>query len=60
VLPTTYVFSAAREVLDGAPVPWADLGRGLVGALASVALAYWFIIRMLSTFRKRGYVTRFS
>ena len=60
ILPTTYVFGAARVVLAGQAIPWDDLAKGLAGALVAVALAYWFIIRMLATFRKRGYVTRFS
>ncbi len=25
-----------------------------------LALAYWFVVHMLNTFRARGYVTRFS
>jgi ABC-2 type transport system permease protein len=60
VLPTTYVFGAARRVLDGGDVPWADLGRGLVGAVVAIALAYAFVVRMLATFRKQGFVTRYS
>ena len=32
ILPTTYAFSAARLVLDGEPVPWDILAKGLVGA----------------------------
>ncbi len=54
------MFAAARHVLGGHAIPWDDLAKGFVGALVSVALAYWFIVRMLATFRKRGYVTRFS
>ncbi|MGH9137916.1 MAG: ABC transporter permease [Acidimicrobiales bacterium] len=60
VLPTTYVFSAARQVLDGEPLPWADLARGAAGAVVVTALAFWFVVHMLATFRRRGYVTRFS
>jgi ABC-2 type transport system permease protein len=60
VLPTTFVFNAAREVLAGQPVPWNDVGRGAVGSIVCVVLAFWFVVAMLGTFRKRGYVTRFS
>jgi ABC-2 type transport system permease protein len=60
ILPTTYAFAAARTVLDGGAVPWDDLARALVGSLVCIALAFWFVVRMLSTFRRRGYVTRYS
>ena len=60
VLPTTYVFEAARQVLDGDGANAGLLVRGLIGALLSVALAFWFVVYMLATFRRRGYVTRFS
>jgi ABC-2 type transport system permease protein len=60
ILPTTYAFSAARTVLDGDPVPWDVLLKGLVGAVIAVALAFWFVVSMLNTFRRRGFVTRFS
>lgn len=60
VLPTTFVFDAARRVLDGAAIPWDVVVRGLTGSLVAVALAFWFVVRMLATFRRRGFVTRFS
>ena len=60
VLPTTYVFGAARHVLDGGAVPWDDLGRGFAGAVVAIALAYLFVVRMLATFRRQGFVTRYS
>jgi ABC-2 type transport system permease protein len=60
VLPSTYVFASARQVLDGDPVPWGDLARGAAGAVALLGLAFAFSVRMLSTFRRRGYVTSFS
>jgi len=60
VLPTTYGFAAARHVLDGGALPWDDVARGYLGGAIAVCLGYWFIIKMLSTFRARGYVTRFS
>ncbi len=42
------------------PVPWDDLPRGSSGAVIAVALAFWFVVSMLNTFRRRGFVTRFS
>jgi ABC-2 type transport system permease protein len=60
VLPTTYVFAAARTVLDGGAVPWTDLARGFAGAVVAIALAYLFVVRMLATFRRQGFVTRYS
>ena len=41
-------------------MPWSDLWWGFVGALVFCVLGDWFIVRMLATFRRRGYVTRFS
>jgi ABC-2 type transport system permease protein len=60
ILPTTQAFAAARTVLDGNPVPWGRIAWGFLGAGVMIALAYWFIGWMLSTFRQKGYVTRFS
>ena len=60
VLPTTHAFAAARAVIDGRGTPWGELAvAGLTTALALVA-AVAFVRGMLGTFRKRGYVTRYS
>ena len=47
-------------MLDGDDLDPALIWRGAVGAIVAVAAAFWFVVHMLSTFRKRGYVTRFS
>jgi ABC-2 type transport system permease protein len=60
VLPTTYAFGAARDLLDGGGVPWADLGWAALGALVLAALSMLYVLRMLRTFRARGFVTRYS
>ena len=60
VLPTTYAFDAARDLLEGDPMPWGDLGLAAVGALVLVGLSTAFVTRMLATFRRRGFVTRYS
>jgi hypothetical protein len=49
-----------RILLDGGGIPWDDVLKGYIGSIVFLALAYWFIVRMLNTFRARGYVTRFS
>ena len=59
-LPTTHAFAAARTVLDGDPLPWDDLAVALVGTVALAAAGVAFVTAMLRTFRRRGYVTRFS
>lgn len=60
VLPTTYVFGAARDLLDGRPLPWGDLGVAALGAGVLVVLSTAFVTRKLAQFRQRGYVTRYS
>jgi ABC-2 type transport system permease protein len=60
VLPTTHAFNALRTLLDGQPLPWDEIWRGLLGAVVCAAAAMWFATRMLRTFRNRGFVTRFS
>jgi ABC-2 type transport system permease protein len=60
VLPTTYAFRATRDLLDGGGVPWSDLGWAAVGALVLAALSMLYVLRMLRTFRARGFVTRYS
>lgn len=59
-LPTTRTFSAARDVLAGAPLDWAELGIAFVGALVVAAAGVAFTTHMLAVFRQRGFVTRFS
>jgi ABC-2 type transport system permease protein len=60
ILPTTHVFGAARDLLDGNPMPWGDLATAALGALVLVVLATAFVTRKLAQFRHRGYVTRYS
>lgn len=60
VLPTTKGFAALRKVLDGQSLPWGTLAGSLLGSIvffiASVLFASW----LLSVFRRRGFVTRYS
>jgi ABC-2 type transport system permease protein len=60
VLPTTHAFTAMRTSLSGQPFAWSDIGIGIAGAFVVAALGYWFVVAMLNTFRRRGFVTRFS
>jgi ABC-2 type transport system permease protein len=59
-LPTTHAFAAARTLLQGQPMPWDQLAIALVGALVAIALGIAYVTRMLHTFRRRGFITRFS
>ena len=60
VLPTTYAFRAARDLLDGGPIPWSDLLWATVGAFVLAAVSMLYVTRMLRVFRDRGFVTRYS
>jgi ABC-2 type transport system permease protein len=58
VLPLTHLFDAARTVLEGDPLPWGELGIAALGSVALAVGAAWFVVRMLATFRSRGYISR--
>jgi len=59
-LPTTHVFTATRALLDGHAMPWGDLAVATVGSLVLLVASAAFVTRMLSTFRRRGFITRYS
>ena len=59
-LPSTHAFAAGRELVDGGPMPWGQIGLAAVSALALTAVALLFLARMLALFRRRGYVTRYT
>ncbi|MEO7429160.1 MAG: ABC transporter permease [Acidimicrobiales bacterium] len=59
-LPTTHVFTAARTLLDGRAMPWDEIAVAAVGAVVLLVASMVFVTRMLATFRKRGFVTRYS
>jgi ABC-2 type transport system permease protein len=59
-LPTTHAFAALRAVLEGRPLPWADIDWGLIGGVVVAVAGLVFATSMLRLFRKRGYITRFS
>jgi len=57
-LPTTHIFAASRDVVQGRALPWGELGWAAVGSLVLAAAAVWFVTRMLDVFRRRGYISR--
>ena len=60
LLPTTHAFAAGRELVDGGPVPWGEVGLAAAGTVVGTAAALAFLAWMLRLFRRRGYVTRYS
>jgi ABC-2 type transport system permease protein len=60
ILPTTKAFAALRAVLDGRSLPWNTLAASLVGSVIFFILAVAFASWLLSVFRRRGFVTRYS
>lgn len=59
-LPTTHAFAAARAVVDGHGTPWSELAVAGVTTVFALGAAVVFVHAMLATFRRRGYVTRYS
>jgi ABC-2 type transport system permease protein len=57
-LPLTHLFDAARAVLDGDPLPWDQIGIAAASSAAFAVAAAYFVVRMLATFRSRGYISR--
>jgi len=57
-LPTTHVFEAARGVLAGDGLSWTQIGIAAAESAVLVAGAIWFLVAMLATFRKPGYISR--
>jgi ABC-2 type transport system permease protein len=59
LLPTTYAFGVGRELVQGNPMPWGQLGIAALTTLVTLAAALAFSGWMLRIFRKRGYITRY-
>jgi ABC-2 type transport system permease protein len=60
LLPTTHAFAALRSLVDGNGTDWEQIAIAAVGAVVLLALSMWFLVAMLRTFRKRGYITRYT
>ena len=59
-LPTTHAFTALRELVDGEPLNWTELGIATVGVAVMIAVGLAYLVWMLKLFRRRGYITRYS
>ena len=59
-LPTTHAFAAGRALLVHRGLEWGQVGIAAVGTVALLLVAVAFVVAMLSLFRKRGYITRYS
>ncbi len=57
-LPTTHIFEAAHTVLSTHELPLGQLGLGAVGSVVLFVACLCFLVRMLATFRRRGYISR--
>ena len=60
ILPTTHAFVAGRAVLDHRGILWSELGIAAACTVILIALSLWWVTAMLATFRRRGFVTRYS
>jgi ABC-2 type transport system permease protein len=58
ILPTTYTFSAAREVVLGNPAPWDEIGVAALATAAMIAVAAGIATFGLTIFQRRGYISR--
>jgi ABC-2 type transport system permease protein len=59
-LPTTHAFIALRGIVDGRALDTGQLLLGAISALVLLGLGFAFLTKMLSVFRRRGLVTRYS
>jgi ABC-2 type transport system permease protein len=47
-------------LVDTGTLNWTEVGIAAIGSVVMLLLAAWFLVRMLKTFRKRGYITRYT
>src|SRR5579862_1221944 len=59
-LPTTHAFSALRGLVDGHPLNWTQVSIAGAGSVVMLVIAAWFLVHMLTLFRRRGYITRYT
>jgi ABC-2 type transport system permease protein len=59
-LPTTHAFTALRGLVDGRGLDWGQVGLAALGSAIMVVLACWYLVHMLTMFRKRGFITRYT
>jgi ABC-2 type transport system permease protein len=59
-LPTTHAFIALRALVDGHGVAWGQLAIAAATTAVLAALSLWYVVRMLSRFRRTGSITRYT
>lgn len=59
-LPTSYAFAAGRSLLAGHGMAWGDLGVAAATAVVLAGAVFAFLVSMLRTFRRRGFVSRYT
>jgi ABC-2 type transport system permease protein len=59
-LPTTHAFAAGRALLSHRALPWGEIELAALSTVGMLVVAVGFVAWMLSLFRKRAYVTRYS
>jgi ABC-2 type transport system permease protein len=59
-LPTTHAFAALRQLVDGNGVDWSQIGIASGLTVVVAVLSAWYLVRMLTLFRRRGYITRYT
>jgi ABC-2 type transport system permease protein len=59
-LPTTHAFIALRGLVDGHALDKGQLLLAAVSALVLLGLGFAFLTKMLTVFRRRGLITRYS
>jgi ABC-2 type transport system permease protein len=59
-LPTTHAFAVGRALIDGHGMQWGQLGLATATTVVAALAALAFLVHMLGTFRRRGFVTRYS
>jgi ABC-2 type transport system permease protein len=60
ILPTTHAFEALRDLVDSKGLNWGQVGIAAVGAFVMALIALAYLNQMLKTFRRRGYITRYT
>ncbi|MDQ1680809.1 MAG: type transport system permease protein, partial [Frankiaceae bacterium] len=59
-LPTTYLFSLGRTLTETGRLPGSTLIAAAVSTVGVTALTFAYCAWMMSLFRRRGYITRWS
>src|SRR5437763_12274282 len=59
-LPSSLALAAGRALIGQCGLLWGELGLALAGCAVLGAIVVAFLTRMLSTFRTRGYISRYT